>query len=136
MSMLNPIDVKSAVPIYVQVAEQIRQRIAAGVLVPGEQLPTVRRLATHLLINPNTVARVYRDLEREGLLRTRRGSGSFVTSTAAALAFTDRQSVLRQQLEELVVQARLYGVSDAALVDLLREILERSLMRVGKAEEP
>jgi len=59
-----------------------------------------------------------------------------VTSTAAALAFTDRQSVLRQQLEELVVQARLYGVSDAALVDLLREILERSLMRVGKAEEP
>jgi len=64
MSMLNPIDVKSAVPIYVQVAEQIRQRIAAGVLVPGEQLPTVRRLATHLLINPNTVARVYRDLER------------------------------------------------------------------------
>ena len=134
--MLNPIDAKSAVPIYVQVAEQIRQRIAAGVLVPGEQLPTVRRLATHLLINPNTVVRVYRDLEQEGLLETRRGSGTFVASTATALALSGRQRVLRQQLEEIVVQARLFGVSDAALVDLLREIMQRSLVRVGKAEEP
>ena len=134
--MFNPIDVKSAVPIYVQVAEQIRQRIAAGVLVPGEQLPTVRALATHLLINPNTVARVYRDLEREGLLDMRRGSGTFVASTATALALTDRQRVLREQLEEIVVQARLFGVSDTALKDLLREIMQRSLVRVGKVEEP
>ena len=134
--MFNPIDVKSAVPIHVQVAEEIRQRIAAGVLTPGEQLPTVRALATHLLINPNTVARVYRDLEREGLLETRRGSGTFVASTATALALADRQHMLRQQLEEIVVQARLFGVSDAALADLLREIMQRSLVRVGKAEEP
>ena len=134
--MFSPIDVKSAVPIHVQVAEEIRQRIAAGVLAPGEQLPTVRALATHLLINPNTVARVYRDLEREGLLETRRGSGTFVASTATALALADRQHMLRQQLEEIVVQARLFGVSDAALAGLLREIMQRSLVRVGKAEEP
>ncbi len=131
--MLNPIDIKSAVPIYVQVMEQIRQRIAAGVLAPGEQLPTVRELAVQLLINPNTVARIYRDLEKEGLLETRRGSGTYVAQTAAALAKVDRLRALREQLEELVAHARLFGVSDTALLDLLREIQQRSPTRAGKA---
>ncbi len=132
--MLNPVDVKSAIPIYVQVMEQIRQRIAAGVWAPGEQIPTVRELASHLLINPNTVARIYRDLEKEGLLETRRGAGTFVAATAAALAKVDRVRALTEQLEEIVSQARLFGVSDAALIELLREILQRSLTRAGKAQ--
>ncbi len=132
--MLNPIDVRSPVPIYAQVMEQIRQRVAAGVWAPGDQLPTVRDLASQLLINPNTVARIYRDLEKEGLLETRRGAGTFVASTAFALARVERVRALTEQLEEIVIQARLFGVSDAALVDLLREILQRSLTRAGKAE--
>ena len=131
--MLNPIDPKSAIPIYVQVMEQIRQRIAAGVFVPGEQLPTVRELASQLLLNPNTVARIYRDLEREGLLESRRGSGTFVASTAAALARVDRERALRTHLEDLVAQARLFDVSEAARMDLLRDILQRSPTRAGKA---
>jgi GntR family transcriptional regulator len=108
--MLDPINPRSAIPIYVQVTEQIRQRVAAGVLVPGDQLPSVRELASHLLINPNTAVRIYRDLEREGLLEFRRGQGTFVSERAKALA-----------------------VSDDALVDLLRETLSRSPSRAGKA---
>jgi len=132
--MLNPIDLKSALPIYAQVTEQIRQRIAAGVFAPGDQLPTVRELASQLLINPNTVSRIYRDLEREGLLETRRGAGTFVAASAASLARVDRERALRAQLEELVLQARLFGVSDPALLSLLRDILQRSPTRVGKVE--
>ncbi len=123
--MLNPIDPKSAIPIYVQVIDQIRQRVAAGVLAPGDQLPSVRELASQLLINPNTVARIYRDLERDGLLETRRGQGTFIASDATALAETDRLRLLAERLEDVVEQARTFGLSDDALVDLLREIVSR-----------
>jgi GntR family transcriptional regulator len=131
--MLNPIDPRSAVPIYVQVMEQIRQRVAAGVLAPGDQLPSVRELASQLLINPNTAARIYRDLEREGLVEFRRGQGTFVSERAKALAERDRLRLLSKRLEDLVAQARTFGVSDDVLVDLLREILSRSPSRAGKA---
>ncbi len=131
--MLNPIDPKSTVPIYVQVMEQIRQRVAAGVLVPGDQLPSVRELASHLLINPNTVARIYRDLEREGLLEFRRGQGTFVSEQAEALAEADRVRMVEERLEDAAEQARAFGIPDDALVDLLREILSRSSSRARKA---
>lgn len=131
--MLNPIDPKSAVPIYVQVMEQIRQRVAAGVLAPGDQLPSVRELASHLLINPNTVARIYRDLEREGLLEFRRGQGTFVSGQAEALAETDRVRMVEARLEDAAEQARAFDIPDDALVDLLRGILSRSSSRARKA---
>jgi GntR family transcriptional regulator len=131
--MLDPINPRSAMPIYVQVTEQIRQRVAAGVLVPGDQLPSVRELASQLLINPNTAVRIYRDLEREGLLEFRRGQGTFVSERAKALAESDRLRLLAKRLEGVVEQARIFGVSDDALVDLLRETLSRSPSRAGKA---
>jgi GntR family transcriptional regulator len=131
--MLNPIDPRSAVPIYVQVMEQIRQRVAAGVLAPGDQLPSVRELASQLLINPNTVVRIYRDLEREGLVEFRRGQGTFISERAKALAERDRLRLLTKHLEDLVEQAHTFGVPDDALVDLLREILSRSPSRAGRA---
>jgi GntR family transcriptional regulator len=131
--MLNPIDPRSAVPIYVQVIEQIRQRVAAGVLAPGDQLPSVRELASQLLINPNTAVRIYRDLEREGLLEFHRGQGTFVSERAKALAERDRLRLLAKRLEDIVQQARTFGVSDDALADLLREVLSRSPSRAGKA---
>jgi GntR family transcriptional regulator len=131
--MLNPIDPKSAVPIYVQVMDQIRQRVAAGVLAPGDQLPSVRELASLLLINPNTVARIYRDLEREGILETRRGQGTFISDRAEAMAEIDRVRMLGERLDEVVEQARTFGVPDDALVALLREILDRSASRARKA---
>jgi GntR family transcriptional regulator len=123
--MLNPIDPKSAIPIYVQVIDQIRQRVAAGVFAPGDQLPSVREMASQLLINPNTVARIYRDLERDGLLETRRGQGTFIASDAAVLAETDRLRLLSARLQEVIEQARTFGVPDEALVALLGEMLSR-----------
>ena len=127
------IDSTSFVPLYEQVKTGLRREIALGALKPGAALPSIRDLAARLLINPNTVARIYRDLEKEGLLETRRGSGTYVAQTALALAKVDRIRALREQLEELVAHARLFGVSDTALVDLVREIQQRSPTRAGKA---
>ena len=75
------IDARDATPIYAQIEHALRAAIAAGRLRPGEQLPTVRELAVELAVNANTVARVYSDLERAGVLETRRGVGSFVAAT-------------------------------------------------------
>jgi GntR family transcriptional regulator len=77
------IDPRDATPIYAQLERGFRAAIAAGRLGPGDQLPTVRQLAVDLRINANTVARVYAELEREGVIETRRGVGSFISATPA-----------------------------------------------------
>ena len=71
------------VPIYLQLMEQVKHAIETGALRPGDQLPGIRPLAEELVINPNTVAKAYRDLERQGLVVARQGRGTFVTSTLA-----------------------------------------------------
>ena len=82
MSLIT-IDTRDATPIYAQLERSLRAAIASGRLRPGDQLPTVRQLAVELQVNANTVARVYSDLERAGVLETRRGVGSFVSATPA-----------------------------------------------------
>src|SRR3982751_469603 len=77
------IDSRDPTPIYAQLNRALRAAIATGRLTPGDQLPTVRQLAVELRVNANTVARVYADLERDGVLETRRGVGSFVRASAA-----------------------------------------------------
>jgi len=77
------IDSRDPTPIYAQLERALRAAIAVGRLRPGDQLPTVRQLAVELMVNANTVARVYAELERSGVIDTRRGVGSFVTATPA-----------------------------------------------------
>ncbi|HYL27883.1 MAG TPA: GntR family transcriptional regulator [Candidatus Nitrosotalea sp.] len=78
MPAVLTVDPRSGVPIYLQIVEQIKRSVALGVLQTGEQLPTVKQLALDLTVNPNTVARAYRDLEREQVIETAPGRGSFV----------------------------------------------------------
>ena len=80
MSVVS-IDTRDSTPIYAQIERGLRAAIAAGRLRPGDQLPTVRQLAVELRVNANTVARVYADLERNGVLETRRGVGSFISAS-------------------------------------------------------
>jgi GntR family transcriptional regulator len=77
------VDPRDKTPIYAQLERGLRAAIAAGRLGPGDQLPTVRQLAVDLSVNANTVARVYTDLERDGVIETRRGVGSFISATPA-----------------------------------------------------
>ncbi len=93
------IDSASRVPLYAQIVEQIKAQIAAGQLTPGNQLPTIRRLATDLRINFNTVVRAYRELEREGLISTQRGRGTFVADSPEEEALAK----MRDEKMELVI---------------------------------
>ena len=121
--MFDSIDPKGAVPIYRQITDQIRRRVAAGMLAPGDQLPSVRELAGDLLVNPNTVAKVYRDLERDGLLETRRGQGTYVSAEAGAMAEAEQRALLTERLAEVAREVRAFGLSERAAVELFREVL-------------
>lgn len=116
------LDTRSAIPLSHQMGEQIRREVAAGQLRPGDRLPSVRELALELLVNPNTVARVYRDLELEGLLETRRGQGTFIAPAAAALAEKERLRLLHQALVRLVEDAQLFGLGREQLLEMVQQV--------------
>lgn len=121
--MLDSIDPKAAAPIYRQIADQIQRAVAAGKLQPGDQLPSVRELAAQLLVNPNTVAKVYRDLEREGLLEARRGQGTYVSPSARSLAELERLRLITEQLEALARDIHTFGIPPESAMALFQEIV-------------
>ncbi len=92
------LDFRSELPIYTQIVEQIRKLVANGVLKPGDQLPTVRRLATDLRVNFNTIARAYRLLDEAGLISTQQGRGTYIWETPSP---STSQKLRRQVLDEL-----------------------------------
>src|SRR5437588_4574603 len=101
---------KSGVPIYRQIQDQIRYGVAARRLVPGEQLPTVRALAVALSVNPNTVIKAYSELEREGILITEQGSGTFVgPRQPTPVPPGERRAMLESLCGEFLAQAARFG---------------------------
>ena len=117
------LDPKSGVPIYQQIQDQVRYGVAAGRLRPGEQLPTVRALAVDLAVNPNTVIKAYSELERQGVLTTEQGSGTFVASPpAVALALEDRQAKLRALCAEFLGQVAQYGFGPDDVLRAVRKL--------------
>ncbi len=117
------LDPKSGVPIYRQIQDQIRYGIASGRLRPGEQLPTVRALAVDLAINPNTVIKAYTELERQGVLTTEQGSGTFVAPQPAGVPDAeDRQAKLRALCAEFLGRAARYGFSPDDVLRAIRKL--------------
>jgi GntR family transcriptional regulator len=116
------LDPKSGRPPYRQIADQVRQALVAGALRPGDQLPTVKAVVTHLAVNPNTVSRAYRELEHEGLVEGRPGAGTFVLRAPrgpAPRALAD----LERALGRWVARARDAGLDDRGIEALVREVL-------------
>lgn len=114
------IDRASALPVYVQLAEQIRLLVHRGALAPGDSMPTARELAVALGINANTVTRVYRELQQQGLLRLERGVGTFVERprTGPVLDDRDYQRIARRA-RELVTLCREAGLTGRELAQLI-----------------
>ena len=119
--MLMHISTRNGVPIYVQLVSQIKHLIASGRLLTGSELPPIRALAEQLLINPNTVARAYRELESAGLLTTRRGAGTYVSDKGSPLARAERVRILSDQLDGLLAEASSLGVDFEELLELLNK---------------
>jgi GntR family transcriptional regulator len=117
---LVSIDLRDSTPIYAQLERGLRAAIAAGRLRPGDQLPTVRQLAVELEVNANTVARVYADLERGGVLETRRGVGSFISATPMhARPPAERSRRLRAFATRVLADAAAAGFTIDDVVDAL-----------------
>jgi GntR family transcriptional regulator len=115
------VDPQSPTPIYAQLDRSIRAAIATGALPPGSQLPTVRQLAVDLAVNANTVARVYAQLERDGILETQRGVGTFVRASPLPQATrAHRERELRALIQRFVGDAALLGFTLPELISQLR----------------
>lgn len=119
------IDPSTGVPPYMQIKAQIRTQIAMGYVEPQEALPVIRQLAKDLVINPNTVARAYRELEFEGLLNSRVGLGTFVTEAGLTLTEQVREKLVRDNLLRALVDAHHLQVSEVRLRELFEEMLAK-----------
>src|SRR5437762_14302238 len=116
------VDSKSPTPIYAQLDRSIRAAIATGKLSPGIQLPTVRQLAVDLAVNANTVARVYAQRERDGILETRRGVGTFVREVPTPQAArARRERELRELIRRFIGDAAVLGFTLPELINQLRQ---------------
>jgi GntR family transcriptional regulator len=114
---LNP---QSGLPVYRQMIQQLKERIASGQVAPETQLPSVRDLSAELHINPLTVAKAYQFLERDGFVETRRGHGTFVVPLKK-LSAADQQKLIRPAVDQVVSEAVHLGLSETQLQQLIRQ---------------
>jgi len=120
---------QGGVPIYLQVMQQIKYLVASGKLVPGEELPSIRTLAEQLLVNPNTIARAYRELEAAGVVEKRRTAGTYVAETGSPLARKERLKLLKERIDQLLVESFQMGFE---LDDVLKLIQQSELVSLNK----
>ena len=126
--MLFRTNPSSGVPIYLQLMEQVKHAIETGALRPGEQLPGIRPLAEELVINPNTVAKAYRELQHEGVIELRHGAGAFVSRTRRAQKPTDTVRAGQVIVESAVERLRARGVTD----EEIRRLFEAKLAGLNR----
>ncbi|OIQ09371.1 HTH-type transcriptional repressor YtrA [Moorella thermoacetica] len=122
--MLFSISPRNPVPLYQQIVEQIRAKILAGELPPGSQLPSIRELAKELTTSMITTKRAYLELEKEGLLITRPGLGTFVAGVRPEMVASLKQARVKEHLQAAIQEARRVGMQDQELRALLDELLE------------
>jgi GntR family transcriptional regulator len=115
------IDPSSRLAIYRQLARQLREAVARGLLRPEDRLPSVRELSRSLVINPNTVARVYTELEREGILSTRPGLGVFVAVPKAELTKRVRKERIQELLDHFLTEAVHLGFAADEIIDFVKD---------------
>ncbi len=121
------LDSRSGIPAYRQLMDQVRHYIASGTLRPGDQLPSIRELASAIAVNPTTIVRVYNELEREGTLEMRHGKGAFVANAGTSRPADEAGRVedLRRAARQLAVEAVQAGVDARRVAGLVSEEMER-----------
>jgi len=121
MTMQIHISLSDGVPIYLQIVNQIKYLVASGRLESGEELPPIRVLADQLVINPNTVARAYRELEAIGVVTKRRTAGTYVSDAGSPLARSVQLRILTERADSLLVEARQMNIPLEEVVSLIRK---------------
>ncbi len=119
------VDTSSREPIYRQLAVQVREAVARGRLQPGDKLPSVRELSRSLVVNPNTIARAYTELERDGVLHTRQGMGVFVARPNCELTKSAKKKKLEELLDGLLTEAVYLGLGKQEVLDMIARRAEQ-----------
>jgi GntR family transcriptional regulator len=122
--MLLHVNPSSGVPIYLQIETQVKNAVAAGALRQGDTLPSVRKLAAQLRINPNTVARSYQNLERDGVIRTVAGGGTYVADGVPGLLKSEKVRRLRPHARQVAVEGAQLRLSHDEILKIVEEELE------------
>jgi GntR family transcriptional regulator len=122
--MLLHVNPSSGVPLYLQIQAQVKNAVAAGALQPGDALPSVRKLAADLGINPNTAARAYLELEREGVIATVPGGGTYVADGVPGLLKSERVRRLRPLAKQVAVEGAQLRLSPEEILDLVKHELK------------
>lgn len=115
------ISLNDGVPIYRQIVNQVKYMVASGQLMSGEEIPPIRVLAQQLQVTPNTVVKAYRELEIEGIVRKRRGAGTYISDTRSPLAHRERRRIVEQRADALLTEARQMNFTFEQVVDILRQ---------------
>ncbi|MGD0968309.1 MAG: GntR family transcriptional regulator [Candidatus Aquilonibacter sp.] len=119
------VDPTNGLPVYLQIVDQVRRAVAIGILKPGEQLPTVKQLASDLVVNPATVSRALRELEHLEIIRSLPGRGASVrTDAATGVAKTGARDIVSASLDAAIREARSLGVDESDLRELFRRALD------------
>ena len=135
MATIFKVDLNDPVPLYAQLERAIRFAIATGSLRAGQQLPTVRQLAVDLRINANTVAKVYAELERNGVVETRRGAGTFVRAAHIERGLPpERKRQLRQLARRFLHDAAMLGYGSGEALDFLAQEISKEIVNHGRHE--
>jgi len=120
------VETSSFIPIYEQIKKEFKKEIFMRNLKTNDPLPSIRDLATELLINPNTVARAYRELEKEGFIYARKGKGCYVSDDSKKFMIEERKSILTQSFDEMIQEAKKFGLNLEEIEKLFEERLDVS----------
>jgi GntR family transcriptional regulator len=115
------ISAQDGVPIYVQIVQQIKMMVASGRLKSGEELPAIRMLAEQLVVNPNTVARAYRELELSGIVEKRRTAGTYIADQGSPLARRERMKILTERIDQLLAESEHMAVPLDEVIKLIHQ---------------
>lgn len=126
------IDNASDRAVYLQIIDQVKRDIALGRLAKEERLPTVRQLAQQLAINPNTIAKAYRQLEQEGIIVTRSGAGAFVANLDSLLSKAVRRRLICDEIDRIVVEAFHMQIDKETITDWFHTAMEKFNLTPGK----
>lgn len=114
----------SNTPIYQQIVDQVKEGILKGVLSPGDRLPSVRELASMITINPNTIQKAYQELDRQGIIETIRGKGTFITKGYQGRQDEDKVRALMEQLKKGLIEAHYLGLSPSETLQMVDDLLK------------
>lgn len=131
--MFLHIDAHNGLAVYDQIVRQVKFAVADGTLSAGEMVPSVRELAKELAINPNTVARAYRQLQDDGVLAAVRGTGLAVEGSSRRACQADRKRLIRERLRDVVIEAHLSGLDEAEIRELFQTELSAAKRQRGKS---